>query len=323
MREYLVEILEYAISKTINDIHFYVDNDKLKIYMRNRDGMFLYDEDANIHLLEYLRYITNMDMSSSNKMQSGSYAIEINHCLVPLRFSYICTPTLINGALRILQTHQVINVNNLSVERRQNQIFKNSCKMTSGLILLSGATGSGKTTTLYALLDECKANHKSIFTLEDPVELTKPGIIQLQVHEPDVTYENGLKQALRHDPDVIMVGEIRDAQTAKMVIRCALTGHLVLSTIHANSASGVINRMLELGVNKDDLGQVLQIVSSQRLIKGKNGLICVYDILEDIDIERVLNGENISCKLDRKILELFKKNLVSKSELKKLQIAIT
>ena len=117
-----------------------------------------------------------------------------------------------------------------------------------------------------------------------------------------------------------MVGEIRDVQTAKMVIRCALTGHLVFSTIHASSASGVINRLIELGISKDDLRQVLSLVCSQRLIKGKNEKICIYDMLEQADIERVLDGEYVECKLNQKVLELLNKNLITKTEFKKQYI---
>lgn len=320
MKEYLDKLISYALDNNVSDIHFYVKDNDLTIYMRNSDGMFLYKSNADMRVLEYLRFVTNMDLSGSHKMQSGSYVVKIDDKQIPIRFSYISTPSLINGALRILEPNKIITIENLSCDSKQNRIFKNCCRLSAGLILLSGATGSGKTTTLYALIDECCRLNKSVFTIEDPIEMLKRDVVQLQIHEPDVTYEKGLKQILRHDPDVIMVGEIRDALTAKMVIRCALTGHLVFSTIHANSAAGVVYRLMELGVGRDEIRTVLRLVSSQQIVKGKQGKLCVYDIMQDPEIERVINGEIVSSRLDQKILALFDRKLITKSELKKMCI---
>ncbi len=317
METYLRELITYALEHHVSDIHFDVVNDALVIYMRNEDGMFLYSEQGDTHILDFLRFITNMDMSSSQKLQSGSYTMIMDEKTVPIRFSYIATPTLINGALRIMEPNKIINVDSLSSERNQNKIFATLCHQSNGLVLLSGATGSGKTTTLYALMDECRKLNKHIFTIEDPIEIIKEGMVQLQVQEPNLGYDVLIKQILRHDPDVLMLGEIRDAKTAQMAIRASLTGHLVFSTIHASSASGVIARLEELGISKDELRSVLLLVSNQKLVKGKQGKICIYDMLSASEIERVLDGEYIESKLSEKIANLLKKNLITKSEYKR------
>lgn len=320
METYLYELITYALDHCVSDIHFEVVQHTLVIYMRNDDGMFLYSDKGDIHILDFLRFKTNMDMSSSQKLQSGSYEMELHDKRIPIRFSYISTPTLVNGALRIMEPNRLIDVNSLSIDKKQNKLFSSICAKRDGLVLLSGATGSGKTTTLYALMDECKKLHKHIFTIEDPVEIIKNGMVQLQVQEPNMGYDVLIRQILRHDPDVLMLGEIRDANTAQMAVRASLTGHLVFSTIHASSAAGVIARLVELGIPKEELRNVLLLVSNQRLVKGKDGKICIYDILNQTEIERVLDGEYIESRLSEKIEGLFKKNLITKSEFKRASI---
>ena len=139
----------------------------------------------------------------------------------------------------------------------------------AGLLLISGPTGSGKTTTTYALIDYLKQElGKSIVTIEDPVEYQQPDIIQMQVNETmGMTYDVGIKEILRHDPDVIIIGEIRDSQTARQALRAAFTGHLVISTVHAKNVLGTINRLLDLGITLQELEQGVIGVANQRLIK--------------------------------------------------------
>ena len=160
-----------------------------------------------------------------------------------------------------------------------------------GLILFSGPTGSGKTTTLYSLL-KCVRN-KKIYSIEDPIEVYHDNLIQLSVNEArGFDYAEGIKQILRHDPDIIMIGEIRDEKAAKMAVVAANTGHLVLSTIHTSRASGCISRMSELGVNEDHLYENLLCVSNQRmLINAKTReKVVLYEIMDSKEIEYFRNN---------------------------------
>lgn len=308
-------LVRFAIENHVSDIHFHCVRDEVHIFMRNENGIQLYDECGDIRYVTYLRYISNLDLSSSMKLQSGQCSLEIDGEIIPLRFSYLKTPTLCNSVLRILKSPQKINIDNLSFKKEQNRLFRSLCEYPDGLLVFSGATGSGKTTTMYALLDHLSQMGKNIITLEDPIEMYRDTMIQIQVHEPTLTYQDGLKQALRHDPDVLMVGEIRDSESARMAIRCALTGHLVLTTIHAKSAQGAIMRLRELGISKDEIASVLRLVSYQRIVKGKKKpKICLYELIYGDKIERILQGEEVSNGINREIQEAFDKGYITKSE---------
>jgi type II secretory ATPase GspE/PulE/Tfp pilus assembly ATPase PilB-like protein len=158
-------------------------------------------------------------------------------------------------------------------------------KKQKGLILVTGPTGSGKTTTLYTLLELIKKSELSIITIEDPVEYTIEGIRQIQVNSVHgITFSNGLRSILRQDPDIIMVGEIRDTETAKIAIHSALTGHLVLSTLHTNSAVATVTRLFDMGIDPYLISETLSLVIAQRLVRKKapsgfEGRIGIYETL--------------------------------------------
>jgi len=171
--------------------------------------------------------------------------------------------------LRILNPKSIRGkLEEAGIEPKLYQVFMDEIKKPNGLILLTGPTGSGKTTTLYSFLQKIYSDEIKIITIEDPIEYHLPGISQTQVdEEKDYTFLNGLRSALRQDPDVIMVGEIRDSETAKTAVESALTGHLVFSTLHTNNAAGVIPRLIELDVNPKTLVSALSLSIAQRLIR--------------------------------------------------------
>lgn len=190
-----------------------------------------------------------------------------------------------------------------------------------GLIILTGPTGSGKTTTLYSIMNEtAHLLHRNVITLEDPIEKESESILQVQVNEKaGVTYSTGLKAILRHDPDIIIVGEIRDAETAKIAIRASLTGHLVLSTMHTRDAKGAIYRLMEFGVSLLEIQQTLVAVSAQRLVEltcpfcegvcspycfseGRLKRASVFELLTGSALTKVMNGENASYKSLRQVI---------------------
>jgi type II secretory ATPase GspE/PulE/Tfp pilus assembly ATPase PilB-like protein len=159
-------------------------------------------------------------------------------------------------------------------------LIKAELRRSAGLILISGTTGSGKTTTLYTILNAL--SELKIYTIEDPIESYHSHLIQLQVNErQDLTFDTALKQVLRHDPTIIVIGEIRDETEAKAALRCALTGHLVISTIHSNSAIKTIDRLENLGVSRNEIHSVLNLVIHQTLVSnGKNRTMC-YELYQD------------------------------------------
>jgi len=161
-----------------------------------------------------------------------------------------------------------INLTNLGFSEDQLQQYITAIKKPHGIILISGPTGSGKTTTLYGTLKELNSENTNILTIEDPIEYTLPGINQVQLKESiGLTFASALRTFLRQDPDIIMLGEIRDQETAQMAIRAALTGHLVLSTIHTNSAWGTISRLLDMDIPPFLLTETLNLAVAQRLVR--------------------------------------------------------
>lgn len=317
MERKLKALVSFAMENNVSDVHFHCKDHSVQIYMRNENGIQLYDEEGDIRYVTYLRYICNLDMSSSLKLQSGQCEIMVNNEIIPLRFSYLKTSTICNGVLRILKVSKTIDIDHLSTKKEQNQIFKSALDLSDGLILFAGATGSGKTTSMYAILDALAKSGKNIITLEDPIEMYRDSMVQIQVHESSLTYSDGLKQALRHDPDVLMVGEIRDVETARTTIRCALSGHLVLSTIHAKSASGAILRLLEMGINEDELESVLRLVCYQKIMKGKKTpKVCLYEILKEDEIEEVIHkGKNYDGMVEE-VKDAIGSGFITKSEAK-------
>jgi type IV pilus assembly protein PilB len=171
--------------------------------------------------------------------------------------------------MRILNPKSIrVQLDELGISPPMFEIFMREIKKPNGMILLTGPTGSGKTTTLYAFLQKIFSSEIKIITIEDPIEYHLPGITQTQVdHKKGYTFLEGLRSALRQDPDVIMVGEIRDPETAKIAVESALTGHLVFSTLHTNNASGVIPRLIDLEVNPNILVSALSLSIAQRLVR--------------------------------------------------------
>lgn len=274
MENRLCEILVLAYKLKATDIHLDImegEKEKISIDLRiGQDIIMLPPKENDIRLFNYLKYRANLDVSDAFSPQSGSFNQRIGNIDLSLRFSVVSSYRRKNGVLRILNNHQAITIASLSDDLSTYHYLSNITKHHDGLFIFSGPTGSGKTTTVYTLLDETKG--KKIFTLEDPIEVISDKYVQIQVNEKQhLSYAEGIKQLMRHDPDVILIGEIRDSEAAKMAIRTAMTGHLVLTTIHSFSCCSVIDRLLDLGVEKYQLQDVLTGISSQRLFEYKGG----------------------------------------------------
>ena len=305
MEERLLSLLRVAIKYGATDIHFEVKYSEVTIDMRV-DGRFIRIKShaGDDKLIRYLQYLANLDIGNLLEPQTGQFEMEVDDTLLSLRFAVINNVNYVDGVLRILNSRIKISADNLSLFKKQNDTFKELVNKNSGLVIFSGPTGSGKTTTLYSLLKSVKG--KKIYTIEDPIEVYNDEFIQLQINENiGFDHDEAIRQILRHDPDILMIGEIRDAKAAKMAVVAANTGHLVLTTIHASKASSVISRMVELGVNENHLYEVLLALSNQRMEIGKdNRKIVFYEIMDKKEIDYFKqNGQNSSAfmSLDEQI----------------------
>ncbi|MEA5026396.1 MAG: ATPase, T2SS/T4P/T4SS family [Erysipelotrichaceae bacterium] len=280
----LVKILTIALKEQVTDIHFMIKNGLMTIQLRTIKGIRnLSEPSCSIELFHYLKYIANLDLADSLKPQTGTFQYNLDQRTLFLRFAVINSLNITSGVLRIL--YQKVLKKEISIFPIQNRLIGQNVRRSSGLIILSGPTGSGKTSTAYTMLSQIK--EKKIFTIEDPIEMLFENFVQVQVNsEKGITYESGIKQLLRHDPDVIFIGEIRDAYEAAMAVRCALTGHLVLTTIHARSCAGVIQRMNDLAVNMSDFYQTIILITNQRIYTRtyQKERICLYETMAESEL---------------------------------------
>ena len=265
------KILFSAISQGATDVHFYPAETEIKIYYRIYGKRTLKRSipDNQYQLLKtYYKFSSGMDIGETRKPQNGVLHIYQQHKRFALRISTLPTQQEESLAIRILPQDEQLHLNELFLFPYQLTKIKQWLTKEAGLILLTGPTGCGKTTTLYALLNSILENQSyQMITLEDPIEKEIPSLLQVQINEKaGVTYHTGLKAALRHDPDIIMVGEIRDAYTAEFAFEASLTGHLVLSTLHAKDAIGTIHRLMDMGISETDISQTLIGVASVQLL---------------------------------------------------------
>jgi type II secretory ATPase GspE/PulE/Tfp pilus assembly ATPase PilB-like protein len=224
---------------------------------------------AHRAIIARIKVLASIRLDERRKPQDGRFSATIDNRQIDFRVSTFPSYNGEKIVLRILDREQgFIPLDQIGLSPRNLSIMKNAIQKPHGLVLISGPTGSGKSTTLYSLLNEIDREHKNVLSLEDPIEYFVEGVIQSQVHaEIGYTFASGLRTTLRQDPDVIMVGEIRDGETAKLAIQAALTGHLVLSTIHTNDAVGTIPRLIDMGVEPYLIPPVLIVSMAQRLVR--------------------------------------------------------
>lgn len=295
MEERLLALLRLAYKYKASDIHFNMRYREVIIEMRiNGNLQKVKSQFIDTKLIRYLQYLSGLDVGNLIDPQTGQFEMEVDGQLLSLRFSIVNTANETIGVLRILNPNLDLKIEHLSLLNEQNEYFKSLLKKQCGLVIFSGPTGSGKTTTLYTLLKSI--NNKKIYSIEDPIEIYLDNIVQLQINETvGFDYEAGIKQIMRHDPDIIMIGEIRDKKAAKWAINAANTGHLVFATIHSSKASSIITRLEELEVDKDNLYENLLALINQRMILTKdNTKAVVYEIMDENEIEYFKNHNNNS-----------------------------
>lgn len=264
-------ILGGALNLEASDIHIEPRETETKIRVRI-DG-FLQDVltfplNRYPPLLSRIKLLSGIKLNITDRPQDGRFSISINDLLVEIRASTLPTEYGESIALRVLNPKTLIEIENLGLRKDLLEIFKTELKKTTGMIIVTGPTGSGKTTTLYAFLKKIKKPEIKIITIEDPIEYHLKGISQTQV-APKKGYDfaSGLRSIVRQDPDVILVGEIRDTETSQIAIQAALTGHLVLTTLHTNDAAGTVARLVSLKARPSNIGPALNVAIAQRLIR--------------------------------------------------------
>ncbi len=269
---FLELLVNEAKNLNSSDIHIETYDDKCRIRFRV-DGVLIDRHKINKAdyptLINKIKIKANCDIAEKRLPQDGRINYRINNNKLDIRVSIL--PTLYGEkiVLRLLGSDAShLSIDKLGFAPDELERYNLAVRKPNGIILISGPTGSGKTTTLYATLKQLNKPTSNILTIEDPIEYTLDGINQVQLKEDiGLSYSEALRTFLRQDPDIIMLGEIRDAQTAQMAIRAALTGHLVLSTIHTNSAWGTISRLIDMGVPEYLLANTLNLSVAQRLVR--------------------------------------------------------
>lgn len=271
--KFVDQVLSTAVNQGASDVHFEPQAKHLNLRLRI-DGI-LYaltqiSSELTARINARLKIIANLDIAEKRLPQDGRFMLNLNkYGKHDCRIS--TCPTMFGEkiVIRILNpTNIALDIDNLGLATAQKNILLEQIKKPQGMILVTGPTGSGKTVTLYTILNALNNTAKNISTIEDPIEITLPGINQVEVnHKIGLDFAAALRAFLRQDPDIIMVGEIRDLETANIAIKAAQTGHLVLATLHTNSALDTLNRLQNMGVETFNLASSINLIIAQRLVR--------------------------------------------------------
>lgn len=277
------EIIMDAYKKRATDIHIEPYRGEFKLRYRI-DGV-LYDalvpaaaKRFIMSILSRFKIMANLNIVERRLPQDGRAIVKTQEQMLDLRVSFMPTPNGESLVIRILPTKMLFDLRKLGLSENGQSILEGLISKPHGIIFVTGPTGSGKTTTLYTCLTKIDRSKKKIITIEDPIEYEMPDVVQIQVMpEIGLTFARGLRSILRHDPDVIMVGEVRDLETAEIAIRVALTGHLVFSTLHTNDAASGVTRLIDIGVEPYLIASSVQAFIAQRLVR----VLCPFCKKED------------------------------------------
>lgn len=267
-----------ALTRRASDIHIETAMEGVIIKYRIDGVLYKATDIIDMHfqgpIISRLKVMSELDISERRIPQDGRFKLRINNKSIDFRVSIMPSAFGEDAVIRILDKESIasdlkgLTLNVLGMSDREMRRFRKMIREPYGMVLVTGPTGSGKTTTLYAALTEIHSGEEKIITIEDPVEYLLKGIVQIPVNEKKgLTFARGLRSILRHDPDKIMVGEIRDPETAQIAVQSALTGHLVFTTVHANNVFDVIGRFIHMGIDPYNFVSCLNCVMAQRLVR--------------------------------------------------------
>ncbi len=291
------QILIEAYSDRATDIHIEPYEDELKIRYRI-DGV-LYDAEVPRNIKHFkdsinsrIKILSNLNIAEKRLPQDGRFKIRLENTELDFRVSFLPTSYGESVVIRVLSAAKLYSLERLGLSKKNLELLDHLIKRPHGIIFVTGPTGSGKTTTLYSCLSKVNQPDRKIITIEDPVEYRLKGVTQIQVNPKiGLTFASGLRSMLRHDPDIMMVGEVRDIETAEITFQVALTGHLVFSTLHTNDAASSIARLLDMGVEDYLITSSVDCIIAQRLVR----VICpeckapiehVPDLAKDFEIQQ-------------------------------------
>jgi type II secretory ATPase GspE/PulE/Tfp pilus assembly ATPase PilB-like protein len=296
-------IMAGALSLGASDVH--MEPEEKNVRMRYRlDGVLvevmIFDIPTYTLISSRLKLLSGLKLNIKNAAQDGRFSIVVNQKEIEIRTSVLPGAYAETIVMRVLDpTTIALPMEALGFDKYLMALFKHEIAKPNGMILNTGPTGSGKTTTLYAFLRQVSTSDIKVVTIEDPIEYHLPGVVQTQVSK-DYTFALGLRSTLRQDPDVIMVGEIRDAEVASTAVQASLTGHLVFSTLHTNDAAGTFPRLIDMGISADILAASLTVAMAQRLVRR---------LCPNCRIPTPITGE------ERKTMDLLLKNIPHADEL--------
>ena len=265
-------VLSQAVADRASDIHFEPFEDEFKIRYRVDGALYEMSTPPKtlaLPVISRLKVMANLDISERRLPQDGRIAITVNGRKIDLRVSTLPTQFGESVVLRVLDRAAVnLDIKTLGLPKATHDYLNEALLRPNGILIVTGPTGSGKTTTLYSCLQQVNAIDSKLLTVEDPVEYDMEGIMQVAVNEPvGMTFSRALRAFLRQDPDIIMLGEMRDLETSQIAIQASLTGHLVLTTLHTNDSAGAVTRLIDMGVEPFLISSTLMAVLAQRLVR--------------------------------------------------------
>lgn len=272
-------LIHYLIHEKISDLHIDLSKDTQKIIFRRHKQLIGSESNKDIiHIYDYLKYISGLDLSTSSKPQTGTFEYIIENTIYHFRFAMIETHFRKSAVLRVLNLSSIESLK--AIVSKEHKIFE-LLNIKNGVILFTGATGSGKSTTQFHFLKELV--EKQIYILEDPIEIYDESFIQIDISDKTLDFDTAMTQLLRHDPDVISLGEVRKNNELNTLIRAGLSGHIVTSTLHAGNIDHVVSRLLDLGASSYDLSHVLKGIVYQELKVNEKGEIYAEIVIKTED----------------------------------------